>query len=682
MATSAVTLTLFGFFYMFSTLTDATTEAPTVDLITTNKDIAVGNSELLLCKANKPTTFRWEKDGEEIEEGIDSSEEKSSLNLKSVQLTDSGTYKCICDFNGVEHEKSIIIYVYEIPRFGSTKTYHEFLVNETVQVPCRVTGKPEVEINWYWNGVRVLNNDTSNLNVQGDGSLQITNIQRENHGTYSCEGKIKGRPISETLNISVAVNAPPTVIVRGERSKVVAGPNTNFTLTCLVTGSPHPTITWEMPDTSDSSRYIYNSDKSKLIIPGVARSDSGKYVCTAVNKIANERAEFTLDVSERPSVSLSQSEVVLKLGDSASVLCNANGHPTPTIQWLNKSKKGGMSSDGRLRAMGSQLQIKNVVPSDGGVYYCTANNEADSDTKTFTLMTSPDVPTSFTVSPGPAAFHITLQKSVLDGGSPITQYMIQWRNESESNWQKTVIPFSGPLEVTSLAPYTEYIVRFAAQNKHYLGGFSAERKIRTLAKREPDVPVLLANEGKIERNTYSLPIKQISAGGSPITHYLVRYRMNKEGESWREKKTDTNSSSVLLENLDYDSDYQAEIFAVNNNGLSKPTKAYFSIPQAQHSLGKGGVVAIVLVIFLLLLVGVDALCCYTNHCGMLNFLARKLFGPSMSETKSVEEGVFNNVAVTMNGLDKPRGSIPKLLSQNKTGNGDKAPLTKFDTSQF
>lgn len=58
-------------------------------------------------------------------------------------------------------------------------------------------------------------------------------------------------------------------------------------------------------------------------------------------------------------------------------------------------------------------------------------------------LASPDVPTSFTVSPGPAAFHINLQKSVLDGGSPITQYMIQWRNESESNWQKAVIPFSG-----------------------------------------------------------------------------------------------------------------------------------------------------------------------------------------------------------------------------------------------
>lgn len=66
---------------------------------------------------------------------------------------------------------------------------------------------------------------------------------------------------------------------------------------------------------------------------------------------------------------------------------------------------------------------------------------------------------------------------------------------------------------------------------------------------------------------------------------------------------------------------------------------------AQFSLGKGGVVAIVLVVFLVLLVGVDALCCYTNHCGMLNFLARKLFGSNVPESKSLEEGVFNNTAV-------------------------------------
>ncbi|KAB5513303.1 hypothetical protein PHYPO_G00249670 [Pangasianodon hypophthalmus] len=445
MATSAVTVTLFGFFCMFATWTDAVTEMPKVELIVARKDIPLGSTELLLCRANKATTFRWEKDEEEIDELIDSDEENSRLTLKNVKMTDSGIYKCICDFDGEEYEDSVNLYVYETPNFGTTKTFHEFLVNQTVHIPCLVTGKPEVETNWYWNDVQVSRNDTSNLN-----------------------GKIKGRPISRTLNISVVVNVPPTVLFHGERTKVLAGPDRNVTLTCLVTGAPQPSITWETPETSDSSRYIYNSDKSKLTIPGVARSDFGRYVCSAVNKIGEDSITFTLDVSELPLVSLSQSEVVLNLGDSVSVFCNATGHPTPTIQWLNSSKNGGM------------LQIKNVVPSDGGVYSCKATNEAGSNTKTFTLMTSPGVPTSFTIKPGSAAFHINLQ-SVVNGGSPITQYIIQWRKESKDDWNETVIPFSGRLEVTSLAPYTEYSVRFAAKNKHFRGDFSAEEKIRTLA---------------------------------------------------------------------------------------------------------------------------------------------------------------------------------------------------------
>ncbi|TSK20187.1 Neural cell adhesion molecule 1 [Bagarius yarrelli] len=637
MAMSAVTLTLVCLFGIFPTLTDATTEEPSVELIATKKDIPVGSTGLLFCKANKAATFTWQKDGEDLEDRIESDEEKSRLTLRDVTLSDSGNYTCLGDFDGTEREQFISIFVYETPSFGSTKTYHEFLVNKTVHVPCMVTGKPEVETNWYWNGVRVLNNDTSNLKVLPDGTLQIINIQRENHGTYNCEGKIKGRPKSEILNISVVVNVPPTVIVRSEKPKVVAGPSQNFTLTCLVTGAPHPNITWETPDTSDSSRYIYNSDKSMLFIPGVVRSDSGKYVCTASNKIGEDSTAFTLDVLEIPSVSLSKSEMVVKPGDSASVICSATGHPKPSIQWLNKSNKGGMSSTGRVRVMASQLQIENVVPSDGGVYSCKATNEAGSNTHNFMLLTSPEVPTLFTLSPGPSAFHITLQKSIQDGNSPISQYVIQWRNESQDDWNEIAIPYSNPLKVSSLESYTEYFVRFAAKNKHFLGGFSAEGKIHTLARREPDKPEVFADESKIEKNTYSVPFKQLNDGGSPVTHYVVRYRMKKDGEPWREKETDANSSRIALQNLEYETDYEAELIAVNINGFSKPVKIYFTIPQAQHSLGKGGVVAIVLVIFLF---------------------------------------------ITMNGLEK---SVPKLQTQNKTGTGlksditcDKAPLTKFE----
>lgn len=43
-------------------------------------------------------------------------------------------------------------------------------------------------------------------------------------------------------------------------------------------------------------------------------------------------------------------------------------------------------STGRLRAVGSQLQIQDVMPSDGGVYMCKATNEAGSKIENFFLI--------------------------------------------------------------------------------------------------------------------------------------------------------------------------------------------------------------------------------------------------------------------------------------------------------
>ena len=66
----------------------------------------------------------------------------------------------------------------------------------------------------------------------------------------------------------------------------------------------------------------------------------------------------------------------------------------------------------------------------------------------------------------------------------------------------------------------------------------------------------------------------------------------------------------------------------------------FGVPStvSKPGLGKGGVVGIVMLIFLVLLIAVDATCCYTNRCGMLMFLAVKLFGQKVPGSKSMEEG--------------------------------------------
>ncbi|XP_051999311.1 neural cell adhesion molecule 1-like isoform X2 [Xyrauchen texanus] len=676
MTAAMIILRLCVLLLICSRLTDAK-----VDIITSDPDVLIGTDVLLLCKVDEEGDISWLKDGEEFDQDlVDKVDESSSkLTLKNVQLGDSGVYTCMFENDHKTKKNDYHIFVYQKPDFGTTSTYHEFLVNQTVKVPCVVSGKPEVEVHWYRNN-RIVNHDgRGHLKVLPDKSLQIVGIQQEDRGTYTCEGRIKGRTISNTLQISVVVNEPPTVLIHQERKSVFAGHDTNVSIICLVKGEPTPNITWITPSPFDNSRYKYNSDRSELVISAVTRSDFGEYVCTATNKIGENSATFILDVSERPTVVLDQSRLTIIPGETASVICNATGHPTPTTQWIRKITKQKMS-----RVDGSELILEHVMPSDGGLYSCIASNTAGTATEDFQLITWPGTPTKFSLFPGPSSSVLIQSVSVQDGGSPITQYILQWKKTSEDNWSQSVVKPSY-LVIKALEPYTEYLVRFAAKNSHYQGNFSAEQKVVTQSQREPNNPVLSLSEKKLEKNSVSIPIKQQNDGDSPILHYVVRYRVNEE---WKENELPGNSSRIHLHGLQYNSDYQMEVFTVNTNGSSSPTKVNFTIPQPvyQPSVGKGGVVAIVMVIFLVLMLSVDAFCCYTNHCGLLNFLARKLFGHKEAESKGMDEEANNSSGdMKLSGIEIPWGSIPKLQALNGAGNDihsevtcDKAPLTKFE----
>ncbi|XP_059424414.1 neural cell adhesion molecule 1-like isoform X2 [Carassius carassius] len=456
MTASMMMLRLCGLLLIFSSLIDAK-----LDIISGDPDIQVGIETLLLCKADSEGDFSWLKDDEEIDEDryvVEKVDESSSkLILKKVELNDVGNYTCVLDNDLGTRKITYQIYVYQTPDFGDTPVYHEFQVNQTVEIPCEVSGQPAVEILWFRNGSIINDDGRGNLRILSDKSLQISGIQQEDSGNYTCVGRIKGRPTERRLQISVVVNEPPTVQIHQDTKRVLAGPDT-VSITCVVKGVPRPNISWILPSTSDESRHKYNSDKSELTISAVTRRDFGEYVCKATNKIGEDSATFTLDVSE------------------------------------------------------------------------------------------------------------------------------------------------------------------------------------------PDSPILSLSEKKLDKNSFSIPIKQLKDEGSPILNYIVRYKGNKENEEWTEKEIPGNSSEIQLNNLQYDADYQMEVYAVNQNGLSSTAKMNFTIPQpvTQPALGKGGVVGIVMFIFLVLMVSVDAFCCYTKHCGLLNFLAHKIFGYKISVSKGLDEEANNS----------------------------------------
>ncbi|XP_045082181.1 neural cell adhesion molecule 1-like isoform X2 [Coregonus clupeaformis] len=335
-------------------------------------------------------------------------------------------------------------------------------------------------------------------------------------------------------------------------------------------------------------------------------------------------------------------------GQTLSVSCNVSGHPMPALQWVRKTNNDHLvkvdAGGGRVRMEdGYVLVIDNVTPSDGGLYSCMAISPVGNTSTDFSLQTWPGKASQVSGTPGPTSVHFTLGASLVDGGSPITNFILQWKTGSENNWQERVIQSTDPLVITHLFPYTSYSVRFAPRNNLGQGGFSDELTVRTQGIREPDSPVLVASEGKVEGNMFSIPLTQLDNGGSPIIHYIVRYRVNKVDEDWRQKDLPSNSTVINLHDLQYNSDYHMEVLAVNPNGSSSPAKLNFNIPQPvakmnQGGMGKGAVAGIVMLIFLVLLIAVDTTCCYTNRCGMLMFLAVKLFGKKVPGMKTVEEG--------------------------------------------
>ncbi|MBN3293909.1 NCAM1 protein, partial [Polypterus senegalus] len=340
----------------------------------------------------------------------------------------------------------------------------------------------------------------------------------------------------------------------------------------------------------DTSKYSFNSDKSELNIRGIEKSDEGNYTCVAVNTLGEASDKTWLNISVMPKVMLNETAVVIP-GQNINISCKATGDPLPTIIFSRNGKT--LKSDEKKNADGTTIAsfpIKNMNPSDGGAYTCSATSPAGRDSKTIQVITIPSTPVNVMVIPGPASLKINFS-GLLDGGAPIISYTLQWRHKGRNDWDSTTVKAAG----------------------------------------EPDKPVF-SSEGTVEGNSYNISFQQLEDGGVPIQHYIVRYHAVSGNEDVKELRLDPEAKFVILEDLEWNTEYEVEIRAVNNRGESKPSIYNFNMPQElkavsqKKGLGIGGIVAIVMVILLVLLIAVDTACYYTNHCGMMMCIAVNVFG--------------------------------------------------------
>ncbi|XP_042071124.1 neural cell adhesion molecule 1-like isoform X4 [Haplochromis burtoni] len=126
------------------------------------------------------------------------------------------------------------------------------------------------------------------------------------------------------------------------------------------------------------------------------------------------------------------------------------------------------------------------------------------------------------------------------------------------------------ITITNLKPETTYEVRMSAINGKGEGESSQASTFKTEpVQGEPSAPKLQA---KVHSPGNSLKINWITQdnGGSKIKHYLIRYKAKRVSDWKPELRLPSDSTYIVLNSLEWNTEYEVHVVAENEQGKSKP----------------------------------------------------------------------------------------------------------------
>jgi PTK7 protein tyrosine kinase 7 len=118
-----------------------------------------------------------------------------------------------------------------------------------------------------------------------------------------------------------------------------------------------------------------NDVNGTLIISRVQQTDAGSYICLARSNGVEINATIKIDVIVSPKIVVKPENVTKAYaGYPLTMHCQADGEPTPTVQWDKNGILNGFDPR-RFRALeNGTLYIAEIQFGDEGNYGCTAGN--------------------------------------------------------------------------------------------------------------------------------------------------------------------------------------------------------------------------------------------------------------------------------------------------------------------
>uniref|UniRef100_A0A8D0GRK2 Neural cell adhesion molecule 1 n=1 Tax=Sphenodon punctatus TaxID=8508 RepID=A0A8D0GRK2_SPHPU len=641
----------------------------------TPQEFKEGEDAVIVCDvvSSLPTTIIWKHKGRDVVLKKDVRFivlTNNYLQIRGIKKTDEGTYRCEGRIlaRGEVNFKDIQVVVNVPPSVRSWQGTVNSTANlgQSVTLVCDADGFPEPTMSWTKDGELIeRGDDDEKYDFNYDGSeLTIRKVEKSDEAEYVCIAENKEGEQDATIHLKVFAKPKITYV----ENKTAMEMEDQITLTCEASGDPIPSITWRT-----STRNISNEEKtldgrivvrsharvSSLTLKDIQYTDAGEYVCTASNTIGQDSQAMYLEVQYAPKL---QGPVAVYTweGNQVNITCEVFAYPSAIISWFRDGQLLPSSNYSNIKIYNtpsaSYLEVTPDSENDFGNYNCTAVNRIGQESSEFILVQAdtPSAPSIDRVEPYSSTAQIEFDEPEATGGVPILRYKAEWRGLGEDDWHSRWYDakeanMEGVITIMGLKPETAYTIRLSAVNGKGTGEISAPFDFKTQPVREPSAPKLDGQMGE-DGNSIKVNLIKQDDGGSPIRHYLIKYRA-KDALDWKpEIRLPSGSDHVMLKSLDWNAEYEVFVVAENQQGKSKPAHFAFRtsaqptvIPastSATSGLGTAAIVGILIVIFVLLLVAVDVTCYFLNKCGLLMCIAVNLCGKSGpgAKGKDMEEG--------------------------------------------
>uniref|UniRef100_A0A8C4GPT8 Neural cell adhesion molecule 2 n=1 Tax=Dicentrarchus labrax TaxID=13489 RepID=A0A8C4GPT8_DICLA len=574
--------------------------------ISLNKvELSVGESKFFICTAiGEPVRLEWyNPQGERIVSSrrmaLHTETSRSRLIIYNAIIEDAGIYRCqATDASGHTEEASVVLEIYQRLTFRDVQSPQEFRHGETAEVVCDVISSPVPVVVWYYQDKEITEEHHSRFQVLANNNLQILQVTKADEGVYRCEASVEARGEIDFVDIAVVVNVPPVLSVSQQSFNATADYQESVTFTCITSGSPDPVVTWHRKgqQLEPSEQYIFNrleGGRSMLTIRNIRQGDGGTYTCKATNKAGSQERELFLKVFVQPHITQLKNVTAVE-GSAAMISCVADGEPLPDISWRRARDgqtfvDGDKSQDGRFEVRGrhgkSVLTISGVRLTDLGRFDCEALSRIGGHQKSMYLDIEyiPKFLTNHTIYYSWEGNPVNISCDVMSN-PPATML---WRRErftiSAEGTANTRVHSAEGKSVLEVTPMSDR--DFGRYNCTARNNIGVRYQEFILAQADvPSNPYSVRLSAVSQRLATVTFMKPDSHGGVPISYYLVQYK-EVGSQDWRDVKSHSVQTTVVLTGLEPNTTYEVRVAAVNGKGQGEfsHTETFQTLPIREPS---------------------------------------------------------------------------------------------------